>query len=55
MATYAEREQLHVRVLVVETTLQGTHGIFWSHGLGANLVAYLKVERNILGAGGQEF
>lgn len=53
--TYTEGEELHVRVLVIETSLQSTHGVLGLGRLGANLVAYFEVERDVLGTAWQQF
>ena len=45
--TYAQREELHVRVLMVQSTFQCTHSILWLGTLGAYLIAYFEIKGNI--------
>jgi hypothetical protein len=54
MRAYPESEELDVWILVVQPTLQRTHGVFGRGGLGPYLIAYFEVEGDVLRACGQE-
>jgi hypothetical protein len=47
-AAYAERQELHVRVLMVQSTFQRTRSILRLGGLGPYLIAYFEVKGDIL-------
>lgn len=48
--TYTQSEQLHVRIFVVQPSLESTHCILGSDRLGADLVRDFEVECNVLRA-----
>jgi hypothetical protein len=54
VSTHAQREELHVRVLVVQAALERAGGVLGGERLGPDLVAYLQVERDVLCACGEE-
>jgi hypothetical protein len=54
VGTHAEREELDVRVLVVQAALERAGGVLGGERLGPDLVAYLQVERDVLCACGEK-
>jgi hypothetical protein len=46
--TYAEGQHLHIRILVVKAAFQGIHCTLRRNRLGADLIAYLEIESNVL-------
>lgn len=49
MYTYPQREELYIWILMVQSSLQGTHSILGRNRLGPNLVTDFEVESDILG------
>ena len=51
---YIQCSKLDVGVLVAYPALQGAHGLFRLHCLGANDIGYLEVEGHVLAGDGQQ-